>query len=86
MQYNMNRFFFANFFLFVSYLIVLILACSVTIIHKQTCLSILGVKCCYRDVPCMFLCIMILMTAKQHEAGVGRYLLDDLNFVITFYF
>lgn len=47
---------------------------------------ILGVKCCYWDVPCMFLCIMIPMTAEQHEAGVGKCLLDERNFVITLYF
>lgn len=48
--------------------------------------SVLGIKCCYGDVPCMFLCIMILMTAEHGEArvfflGGGDCLLDELNFI-----
>lgn len=27
----------------------------------------------------MFLCVMILMTAENQEAGVGKYLLDEFN-------
>ncbi len=38
------------------------------------------------DVPRMFLCVIILMTAEHHKTGVGKYLLDELNFDITLCF
>lgn len=38
------------------------------------------------DVPYMFLCVMILMTAEHQEAGVGKCLLDELYFDITLCF
>lgn len=80
-------FFLCQPFLFVSYLIVFILAWFVTIIHKQTCpLDQFSAENVMGDIPCMFLCVMILMTAEHQEAGVGKYLLDELNFDITLCF
>ena len=29
----------------------------------------------------MFVCVMIPMTAEHQEAGVGKCLLDELNFI-----